>query len=798
ISECSKILKLFDKIKVMDKKYLIELEFDRVLTALSACTNTEAGHNAALNIVPYSKKEEIKHSLLLTGDAKKILNENGINSFPVQFAANPDKILTSSRLSVQNIIDLAKTLESSRKLKNYLSKNDSVLKQDFFHLLISAKELEEKINNVFDENYNIRDNATSELKRLKTSLGAQIDNLHSSINLLLKDSYFANCLQDTIYTERMGRTVFQVKAAFKSKVAGIVHDVSSSNQTFFIEPKLLVPINNTIRQIECEIEAEIERILYSLSAEFLKIKNELILAYNSIVELDVIFAKAKYSILTNSIAPLITEKKVIKLFQAAHPLLINSKTLVRNDFEIGEKYKSLLITGSNTGGKTVMMKTAGLAVLMAESGMEVCALHAEIYPFKNVFCDIEEKQDIAQSLSTFSAHIKNIAAIIDMATPFDVVLFDELGSGTDPAEGAALARAILEFLAEKDVITISTTHLGELKVLEYENDYFKNACTEFDSNTMKPLYKLTIGLAGNSYAIEIAQNYGLKKEIIDSSRKNLNINSNKEENVFNKIQNLHKEIMQDAKQAEETKTKLSEKEEEFNAKLNEIKEKKKKTLENFKKKYRADFEKARQEIKTVVDELYKEKSEKAARRAYSRVAKIEEQLRNEFKKDEDDLEGKFLPVDWNEIKIGQCVLVKKINQPAVLNSMPDSKGMAEISIGLIKSKIHKSKLAKTDKKLSKGIKKLEVSFDDFHNNASFSPKVDLRGMRADEAIDSLEHHLDLAIRRNICQFTIIHGHGTGVLKKAVREYLTNSPYVLKFRSGTDAEGGEGVCIVDVK
>lgn len=781
-------------------KYLTSLELDKILSELSDCAITSPAKEMALNLVPYSKKEKIEKEINLTTEAKTILDNNGINSMPVDFAIDPDKILTNAIISVNNIIDLTKMLISSRKLRTFLlnNKEAALLNEKFTENLFIDRELEEKIASVFDQNYNIKDDATVELLNLRTSLKAQVQNLKNAIDNLLKDSTFTSYLQDTIVTERMGRTCFQVKATDKSKVKGIIHDVSASNQTFFIEPEILVNINNKIRTIECKIEAEIEKIIAELSSEFHKIKNELKTSYNSIKEADLIFAKAKYSIKTSSTPAIITDKKIIKLHSMFHPLIRNKENLVKNDFELGENFKSLLITGSNTGGKTVTLKTVGLICLMAKLGMHCPCSYGEIYPFENIYSDIEERQDITQSLSTFSAHIKNIAYIIENVTKNDLVLFDELGAGTDPEEGAALARSIIEYLNSKDVLTISTTHLGELKILEYQNKDFKNASVEFDNVTMKPTYKLIIGLAGSSYAIDIAKNCNLKDEIILNAREFLKKNSNPDSKIFNKIQETHQELLNHTKKIEETKNITVKKEEELSEKLKEIKEKKKKTLESFKKKYQSNLEAAREEIKETLNELRKEKTEKIVRRSYARLAKLENEIRAEFSKDEDELSGKYPPLDWNEIKIGQNVLVVGINQPAILKSMPDSKDMVEIQIGLIKSKIHKSKLAKTDKKVSKQLKKLNVSFDDFHSSASFSPRLDLRGMRVEEALDSIEQHLDKAMQKNIHEFTIIHGHGTGALKKAIRDYLNDSPYVLKYRAGEDVEGGDGVTIVDVK
>lgn len=782
------------------KKYLKSLEFDKVLALISSHTKTDIGKEYIESLIPCNLKSEIEYQLNLTTEAKEILDFEGTNSLPLYHATDPNEILNTSRLGINDIIDLTKMLTTSRKLKTYLTKNSDKINlyNTYNDKLISDKELEDKIYSVFDDNFNIKDSASAELKRLRNSLASTNENLKNAINSLLKDPDFTIHLQDTICTERMGRTVFQVKASDKSKIKGIVHDVSSTNQTYFIEPEILVGINNKIRQIECEIEAEIERILYKISAEFHNIKNELIQSYFAIGEIDSIFAKAKYSIMTKSNPANITDKKIIKLYSMYHPLLFGKENLVKNDFKIGEDYISLLITGSNTGGKTVTLKTAGLLVLMTKAGLHIPCDYAEIYPFKNVYSDIEENQDISQSLSTFSAHTKNIAHIMDIIKEDDLVLFDELMAGTDPVEGASLARAILEYLAEKNIITITTTHLGELKILEYQNDKFKNASVEFDTKTLKPAYKLIIGLAGSSYAIDIAKNLNLKEEIINKAKEFLDNNTNPDNKIFGKIRQTHQELMEHTKKIEQSKITTEKIEEELNEKLKEIKEKKKKTLESFKKKYQSSLENAREEIKQTLDELRKEKSEKIARRSYSRLAKLESQIREEFTKDEDELSNKYPPLDWNEIKLGQNVLVIGINQPAILKSYPDDKGMVEIQMGLIKSKIHKSKLAKTDRKVSKGIKKLTVSFDDFHNSLSFAPRLDLRGMRVDEAIDTLEHHLDLAVMRNIHSFTVIHGHGTGALKNAIRNYLNDSPYVLKYRTGDDTEGGDGVCIIDVK
>ena len=479
-----------------------------------------------------------------------------------------------------------------------------------------------------------------------------------------------------------------------------------------------------------------------------------------------------------------------------HPLLIgNVENIVENDFELGKNYNSLLITGSNTGGKTVALKTAGLLTLMTKAGMHIPAHGAKIYPFNRVLADISEEQSISQSLSTFSAHIKNISSIIENADSSSLVLFDELGAGTDPEEGAALARAILEYLSRNDILCACTTHLGELKILKYENEKFENASVEFDVETLKPTYRLILGLAGSSNALDIARNLNLKDEIIQSARQVLKNSQSPERGVFMKIQETHGSLVQKEREAQEIKERTAQIEAQYEEKLKELKAQKKKTLESFKKKYQSQLEAARAEIKDTLEIMRKEKSEKIAMRSYSRLARLESAAREEFSSDEEKLQNKYEQIDWNNIKIGQNVLIKGLEQVAKLESLPDKKGKALVSIGLIKTKVDAEKLAKTDKKINKALKKISVSFDDM--TQSLSNRLDIRGMRAEDAIDYLDKQFDMASLRNLREIVVVHGHGTGALKSAVRNYLKSSPYVAKFRPGADGEGGDGVSIVDI-
>lgn len=780
------------------KKHANSLELDKVLEKLANFAVSELGRKKCLEAKIHEKKAQIEYHLNLTSEARRILDKNGnFSCFPLDFLCESSKILNEQMLGPQDIIDLAKNLRTSRLTKNFLSKEEDIPNlKGYCDNLYTDKEFEDRVFDTFDSELNVKDSASAELKRLRNSYKSTKDNLKTAIGGLLSNADFVSHLQDIVWTTREGRTVFQVKNTDKNKVSGIVHDISASSQTYFIEPVALVPIHNKIRQIEIEINAEIERILWEFTKDYLKIKNELLLIENTLSELDFIFAKAKYSIRTKSCAADICDEKIIDIQAMRHPLLIdNVEKIVENDFTIGKSYTSLLITGSNTGGKTVALKTAGLLTLMTKAGLHIPCLGAKIFPFTKVLADISEEQNIIQSLSTFSAHIKNISTIIDLADENSLVLFDELGAGTDPEEGAALARAILEYLCKNKVITITTTHLGELKILKYENENFENASVEFDATTLRPTYRLILGLAGSSNALCIAQNLNLNSEIVDNARNILKGSKDTNSEIFTKIQKTYSDLVQKEQEAQSIKEKTSEIEAQYQEKLKELKAQKKKSLENFKKKYQTQIENARAEIKETLDLMRKEKSEKIAARSYSRLAKLEAQAREEFSSDEEKLQEKYKEINWQEAKISQHVLIKGIEQVATLESLPDKKGKVLVSIGLIKTKVDAKKLAQTDKKPNKALKKVSVSFD--HLTESLSNRLDIRDMRVEDAIDFVDKQLDSASCKNLGEIVIIHGHGMGALKNAIRNYLKTSPYVAKFRPGEDSEGGDGVSIVDI-
>ncbi|MBQ2984522.1 MAG: endonuclease MutS2 [Candidatus Gastranaerophilales bacterium] len=775
-------------------KHHLALEFNQILINLSKCAQSELSRLACLEMEFLNTKEQVEYELDLVDEARKIIDDTQ-NTIPIDDILDINLIFKENVLSAQEIFELAKNLRTSRLSKNFISKQEKNNLVQIANNLYVDKEFEDEIFSIFDSELNVKDSASDVLRSLRNSYKDNKDNLKNAISALLQNPSFVDNLQDTIVSTRDNRTVFQVKASCKNKVQGIVHDVSSTNLTYFIEPSSIVPYSNKLRQIEIEIQAEIDRILSVLSNRFKNIKTELLKNQQILTKLDVIFAKAKYSIHLHAQRADIVENKIIDIQKMRHPLLVEVKEdVVSNDFILGKDYNCLLITGSNTGGKTVALKCVGLMVLMTKMGMHIPCLGAKIHLFKDIYCDISTEQSLEQGFSTFSAHIKNISDILNVIDENSLVLLDELGSGTDPHEGASLSRAILEFISQKSTFGIITTHLGELKSLKYENNYFENACVSFDIATLKPTYKLIVGMSGMSNAIDISSQLGLNPDIISRSREILKDNNSQSSKILAEVEKISQNLSKKEQEMSENLEQTEIAKQELDEKISDIKKNKKKSLDNFKKKFQTQLESARDEIKEIVDEIRKEKSIKVAMRSYNRLNKLEQAIREDFSSADDEISPKFDRLDINNLKIGQNVLIKKLNQVALLDSLPDKKGNVLIKIGNIQSKVNVKDLAKTDKKLAPHLKKITVSFD---NNDGLLSRLDLRGMRALEAIEYLDEKLDKASLRGLHQITVIHGFGTGALKSAVKEYLQSSPYVAKFHYGDETQGRDGVVIVDL-
>jgi len=793
---------MYNKVMDITTKSKVTLEFDKIKGELSNFAKFKQSKQLCLNTQPLTNSEKIQELLQLTREAKKILDY--AKDTPAEYIADISKIKANSGvsyLSEEELNDIAKTMKSSRLLKKFILENseENSLLQNLSSGLVADKSIEDEIFETFDENLNIKQNATPELKGLYSSLRDTEQNIRDTISSLLNNPNFSKYLQNNIYTQRDERVVFQVIASNKTKVPGIIHDVSSSSKTFYIEPAQLVPLNNKVREIKSKIHAECIRILVRLTSLVKEHMAELEKCEKIMSEIDFHFAKARYAVKIQAVEPELTTEKYIYFENMKHPLLLLvNEDVVANNFETGKDYKSIIITGSNTGGKTVTLKTIGLFILMAKSGMFLPCTYAKLYPFKNVFADIGDSQSILQSLSTFSSHMTNIIEILKQSDDDSFVLLDEVCAGTDPVEGAVLAQCILEKLASKNVMSVITTHYGELKALEYTNNFFKNASVEFNTETLKPTYKLLIGIPGLSNAISIASNLGLDKDIIDKSKNIIITQKDPAFAVVEKLQKTHMELSKNLEQAQEIKENSLELQKEYEENLNQVKKDKKKTIKNIKTKFDMEILEAKGEIKKILEELRKEKSEKIARRAYSRLALLEDKFRGEIDKVTD--KNKYLEIDWDKVVIGDTLMLKNLHQKVTVVSLPDRNKKLFVDLGSMKMKVKKDELAVLDEKY-KAPEKIKIpgtSFNKFElKRLEMSQTLDLRGYRVEEALDEVENYLDKASLANLTPVYIIHGHGTGALKQAVRDFLQTSPYVAKFRPGESAEGGDGVSVVDI-
>ena len=788
------------KMTKIEDKTLRVLEWQTVLTHLSGHATSEIGKQRCLETPVFSDIDRIECEQRLTSEAKLLLDHSIMP--PFGGIRNVEESINLARINQvlrnRELIDIANTVGASRKLKSFFSRYQEEAPTVFAIStgLFENRELEENILSTFDESANILDTASSELKRLKTSQKDQLFNVKNKLNHLIQSASFSKYLQETMYTQREDRFVVPVKAEFKSLVPGIVHDISSSGATIFVEPKSIIEMNNAIRETELRIDYEVKRILAELTEKVRLQADEILGCLELLAEVDFIFAKAKYSIALKASEPKLSRDKYISLTQAKHPILMTIvENVIPNNVEIGKDWNSLIITGSNTGGKTVILKTVGLCTLMAKAGLHVPAIEATIYPFDRIFADIGDEQSVIQSLSTFSGHMVNIINIVNQSNDESLILLDEIGAGTDPSEGSALAQAVLEEFQRKGARTIVTTHYGELKALAYTKTGFYNASVEFDTETLAPTYKLLIGIPGKSNAITIAHNLGLLNSIIDEAQHIYLTQKDPTGEVMEGLQNTQQELSKNALKIEETREELEKLEREYNEKLDKIRTEKKQALNVYKKKFDSEITRARTEIKDILEEIRRTKSEKVARRSFARLSQIELGLRTVGAQESEDLEPQFVSINWDEVKVGDTVLIKDLNQVATLLGLPDRNGNVQVEMGLIKTNVKTNRLAGAAGKQVKKVEKVQKGYK--FRRSSVSNTFDIRGMTVNDALDKLDYYLDEASLANLSPVYIIHGHGTGALRQAIRDYLSTSPYVSKFRPGELVEGGDGVSVVEL-
>lgn len=779
----------------MNAKSLEKLEFDKIRKILAEFASTYIGKNQANMLLPFTQKKDIEKAQKQTSEALTLLYRLG--NCPLDEIADITiaiKMLENGNsLNSKILLDLAKILQISQNLKTYFF-TEIVVCADFpnltnlFENLYSNPSIVKAITSaILDEN-TLDDNASSTLKNIRNNIRKKEAEIHTKLNSLLHSKY----IQEPIVTLRNNRYVIPVKSEYQSSVKGFVHDTSTSGSTVFIEPIAIFEINNEISQMHTEETLEIEKILMKLSSLFFDLTDELKNTTNLIGLLDFIFAKAKFSKEFNCTEPTINTEKFICLIDCFHPLIPLDK-VVKNTIELGKNFTSLIITGPNTGGKTVILKTVGLLALMGMAGLHIPAKPgSSIFVFDEIFADIGDEQSISDSLSTFSAHITNIALILNQATSNSLVLVDELGSGTDPIEGSSLAIAILEHFNQKNILTIATTHYHEIKNYALVTENFENASVAFDFDTLSPTYQLLLGVPGRSNAFIISEKLGISDTIIHRAKSFIEADTANIEDLLN-------EIYEDKKQLEEDKLKIQ-------ADLRETETLKNKYQINFEeltKTENAILEKAKMQAREILLDAKDDANRMIRELEHQSNAKKSNQIRNALNQKIDALssqknvaKAQQEPLSKNDVKIGIEVEIPRLNQTGtiVANVTKDNTVMVQMGSMKMSFKLADLVLAKNTpkKQTTSSASKREFKV------SSISPELNVIGKNVEEACFVVDKYLDNCVLNGLQNVQIVHGKGTGTLRRGIHNFLKNHPHVKSFRLGTFGEGEDGVTIVELK
>lgn len=790
------------------KRYLKTLELDKILELLKAEASMEDSALAALEIAPETDFEKVKVLLKNTEDAYIFMAKYSAPNFAG--AKNVSNSLrraqSSAVLSIIEFINIAETLRAIRVIKewrdNCLSMENTSL-EDYFLSLIPNKYLEDKINFAIKNEEELNDNASPALYDIRRKITAKSAKLRENLEKIIKGPT-AKYLQEAIITQRDGRFVVPVKAEHKGQVNGIVHDTSSTGSTIFVEPMTVVETNNEIRVLKLREREEIERILAELSAEAGSFCDNIIPSYNALAELNLIFAKARLAYKMRATVPEINKDGVTHLKNARHPL-INYKTVVPITVELGKEYNTLVITGPNTGGKTVTLKTIGLLTLMTMCGLMVpCDDGSRVAIYGSVFADIGDEQSIEQSLSTFSSHMVNIISILKEADDDSLVLFDELCAGTDPIEGAALAKSILMRLAAYGCRVAATTHYPELKSYAIDASGVENASCEFDVATLKPTYRLIVGMPGRSNAFAISGKLGLDDDIIENAKHQVKEEDLRFERVVASLEKARRQAEKERDIARKLRAEMTEAKRKSDMREHELQLKNDKLLEQTREKANTIIENARYKSSLLLNELEEIKKAINAENA----AKMAEKARANFKNTLKELEDESNPVVSRKVSgeavttlsKGDIVLIADINRDATVIDVKLEKKQAYVMSGSIKmwTDFENLRLKSQNAATTERPKTRNVSGITSRKDRVTSGEIDLRGQASDEAILELDNYIDNAILSGLETIRIIHGKGTGVLRKNVQGHLRHHKNIESFRLGTFGEGENGVTIATLK
>ena len=785
------------------EKSLQRLELGAVLQMLSDCAGSQGGKEACLRLRPSSDLEEVELMLGQTTAASNLCTRKGNPVFGdvTDMSASLERADRGGSLQPIELLRIAGILRCARNIKGYVSEDEEETVLDLlFRALTPNKHLEDKIFGVILSEDEIADNASAALADIRRHMRIQSGKIRDSLQKVISSPAYSKFLREPIITIRQGRYVVPVKSECRNEVPGLVHDVSATGSTYFVEPMSAVNANNALRELELKEKKEIERILAELSSDAAAYRESIQLNYQMLVQLDVIFAKAKLAYGMRAWAPVMNDQGRVELRNARHPL-ISPKTVVPISLRLGSDFDSMIITGPNTGGKTVTLKTIGLLTLMAECGLHVPAGDGSVLStFDRILADIGDEQSIAQSLSTFSSHMRTIVDVVAQCDDRTLVLFDELGAGTDPTEGAALATAIIEFCRKMGSRVVATTHYAELKLYAMRTKGVINASCEFDVETLRPTYKLLIGIPGKSNAFAISRKLGLFEEILKEADDLVDKSDKDFEDVLSQLEQQRQQMeaaRQEAERLRQETARIKQQSEEYHEQLRREKEK---AMESARREAQAIIEEARAAANLASEELKALRKQLTESADTTGINQRQAELRRGLNEAEDKLRAsqpqKERPKPTRGILVGDTVELLKLGTKANVLAI-NKDGTYQLQAGILKMTAKADEIYLLEHENPYQAKGARPKHSGREMKLSAMPtEVDLRGMDAVEAICVLDRYLDEAMRSNLTQVRIIHGKGTGTLRAAVQQALKKNKFVKKFRLGQYGEGEDGVTIAE--
>ncbi len=791
----------------MDQKTLQKLEYNKIINLLTELASSDAGKNRCRDLKPMIDLEEINTAQEQTAAAFTRLVKKGRLSFSGCYCVEDSlmRLEIGSALGTGELLRICKLCETANRAKAY-GRHDTVEEladclDAYFEQLSPLTPLTNEIRRCIIDEDEISDDASSNLRQIRRSISQINDKVHSTLNSLVNGS-LRSYLQDPIITMRGDRYCIPVKAEYRSQVNGLIHDQSATGSTLFMEPMAVVKLNNDLKELYAKEQEEIQVILAKLSVETAEYIEEIRTNYQVLTELDFIFAKGSLALSMNASKPSFNTNGYIHIRAGRHPLL-DKKKVVPITIYLGDEFDLLIVTGPNTGGKTVSLKTVGLFTLMGQAGLHIPALdRSQLAVFENVFADIGDEQSIEQSLSTFSSHMTNIVSFLSEVNEHSLVLFDELGAGTDPTEGAALAIAILSHLHERGIHTMATTHYSELKVFALSTKGVENACCEFDVETLRPTYHLLIGVPGKSNAFAISGKLGLPDYIIANAKEHLSEQDESFEDLLTDLENSRRTIEKEQAEIATYKREIEHLKQELRTKHERLDERSEKIINDAKDKANAIL----REAKEVADETMKQfrkfgkenisaaELEKERERLRQTIAKTQSSVKLEAKKPA----KQHKPSDFH---LGDSVKVHSLNLTGTVSSLPDAKGNLFVQMGILRSQVHLSDLSIIREPLTATERQRQrTSAGKIKMNKSMSvcTEINLLGKTVDEAIAELDKYLDDAYMAHLTSVRVVHGKGTGALRAGVHNYLKRQKHVKSYRLGAFGEGDAGVTIVEFK